>query len=216
MRFVLEIKSDNNGAFFFKRNKKVHHVSIFWKIEKINQKIQNWKNFKGKKKSEKIFVVKDMSFGSKMTSGKGGKGGKGGKVRAGKSKKNPQSRSLRAGLQVSHWNLRKKAEEVERGFERSSSQWEGFTGSWRTESCQDTESEPLLLYFGILYVEVIYLAGKSAIILKLKRATPWHLILAIRGNVELNNLVLATIIEGGIAPWGSPELFSQGHGQKKK
>ena len=35
-----------------------------------------------------------------MPSGKGGKGGKGGKVGAGKSKKAPQSRSMRAGLQV--------------------------------------------------------------------------------------------------------------------
>jgi histone H2A len=47
-----------------------------------------------------IFIKAGKSKGAK-----GGKGGKGGKVGQGKSKKAPQSRSLKAGLQVLTFNF---------------------------------------------------------------------------------------------------------------
>jgi len=103
---------------------------------------------------------------------------------AGDKKKKPVSRSYKAGLQFPVGRIHRHLKNT-------------VHGNTRVGATSAVYVAAILEY---LCAEVLELAGNASKDLKVKRITPRHLQLAVRGDEELDRLIKGTIAGGGVIP----------------
>merc|ERR1712080_711791 len=101
---------------------------------------------------------------------------------------------------------------VPRWKDPSSSEEQGVL-LWEVGATAAVYSSAILEY---LTAEVLELAGNASKDLKVKRITPRHLQLAIRGDEELDSLIKATIAGGGVIPHIHKSLIGKKEGPPGK
>ncbi|KAJ3045074.1 hypothetical protein HDV00_011799 [Rhizophlyctis rosea] len=116
-----------------------------------------------------------------------------------KEKQTPLSRAARAGLQFPVGRIHRYMKERTQNNVRVGAKAAVYAAA-------------ILEY---LTAEVLELAGNASKDLKVKRITPRHLQLAIRGDEELDGLIKATIAGGGVIPHIHKTLIGKQKGGKK-
>lgn len=140
----------------------------------------------GSATADQTSIVSGGKLGGKGGAlGKGkGKGKRGGKTGGKGGKRDKMSRAARAELNFPVGRIHSRLKD----------------GLFRRQRCGASAAIYCAALLEYLVSEVIELAGAAAKAQKTERIKPRHLLLAIRGDEELNQVVNATISRGGVVP----------------